>query len=497
MADKNDSRKEKRIVNFDRGDELSRELSAGRDQDIEKQAKSEVKDTGVPDFSMGDAYTSECENRFSNTSEKKISEATSLSMGKPQESAEQGDTAVTSLSAESPPDREVEMGISDEYAKQMINKSEAYDDIEAGPRLKNFEQVYGEIIARDLKRKSEEGEDGYPDEEDVPEASAAEQYEYIDEKYRSQTLTGDEDENKCEEDISEIFSNEVNTEKLEEMDDVEIPPLKVPRDELYRMDMPSLSGKKNGDKGVNEPKKKKKRKKKRYILKFSIAFAFIAVILMFMNTDLFDIKKIEVRGNKSYTGGQIIQKTGIKTGDNIFGTRCGNAEDLLLADAYFKEADISRTLPSTIEINVKERSLAASVKYKDKYLCIDENGKLILTMDKRRKKLTMLAGIKVVDVAAGEILIAKNAGDFKRSLKILRAMKTAGLHFKIIEISKTESHAYVKKHLYCRGEADVITEVIENGSLKKVLDDLKSRGKTKGVITITKNNYISYNPKGK
>ena len=261
MADKNDSRKEKRIVNFDRGDELSRELSAGRDQDIEKQAKSEVKDTGVPDFSMGDAYTSECENRFSNTSEKKISEATSLSMGKPQESAEQGDTAVTSLSAESPPDREVEMGISDEYAKQMINKSEAYDDIEAGPRLKNFEQVYGEIIARDLKRKSEEGEDGYPDEEDVPEASAAEQYEYIDEKYRSQTLTGDEDENKCEEDISEIFSNEVNTEKLEEMDDVEIPPLKVPRDELYRMDMPSLSGKKNGDKGVNEPKKKKKRKK--------------------------------------------------------------------------------------------------------------------------------------------------------------------------------------------------------------------------------------------
>lgn len=61
MADKNDSRKEKRIVNFDRGDELSRELSAGRDQDIEKQAKSEVKDTGVPDFSMGDAYTSECE----------------------------------------------------------------------------------------------------------------------------------------------------------------------------------------------------------------------------------------------------------------------------------------------------------------------------------------------------------------------------------------------------------------------------------------------------
>ena len=140
------------------------------------------------------------------------------------------------------------------------------------------------------------------------------------------------------------------------MDDVEIPPLKVPRDELYRMDMPSLSGKKNGDKGVNEPKKKKKRKKKRYILKFTIAFAFIAVILMFMNTDLFDIKKIEVRGNKSYTGGQIIQKTGIKTGDNIFWTRCGNAEDLLLADAYFKEADISRTLPSTIEINVKERS---------------------------------------------------------------------------------------------------------------------------------------------
>ena len=120
MADKNDSRKEKRIVNFDRGDELSRELSAGRDQDIEKQAKSEVKDTGVPDFSMGDAYTSECENRFSNTSEKKISEATSLSMGKPQESAEQGDTAVTSVSAESPPDREVEMGINYCYGLPIL-----------------------------------------------------------------------------------------------------------------------------------------------------------------------------------------------------------------------------------------------------------------------------------------------------------------------------------------------------------------------------------------
>ena len=49
-----------------------------------------------------------------------------------------------------------------------------------------------------------------------------------------------------------------------------------------------------------------------------------------------------------------------------------------------------KRLADAIEINVKERSLAASVKYKDKYLCIDENGKLIVTMIKGGKSLRCL-----------------------------------------------------------------------------------------------------------
>ncbi len=82
----------------------------------------------------------------------------------------------------------------------------------------------------------------------------------------------------------------------------------------------------------------------------------------------FGVNEIVVSGGHFRSADQIAEFAGIKRGDNIFALDLDAAKSRLLADAWIFEAELTRRLPGTVYVHVKEREAGAIVALGASYL---------------------------------------------------------------------------------------------------------------------------------
>jgi len=88
-------------------------------------------------------------------------------------------------------------------------------------------------------------------------------------------------------------------------------------------------------------RKKKKRRKKNYLLRIFVFAVICAALYFFLNMSFFDVSKIAVKNNNYYTSEQLIEKGGVKTGENIFfESKTGKIKKALLQDPYIKNVNV-------------------------------------------------------------------------------------------------------------------------------------------------------------
>lgn len=122
----------------------------------------------------------------------------------------------------------------------------------------------------------------------------------------------------------------------------------------------------------------KKRNRNKRIIKISLLFIlFIIVILCAMFSPLFNIKTIEVNGNKIVTKNEIISLSKIQIEENSFKLSKGKIKKQVKENAYIQDVKITRKLPSTILIEVEEREPAYLLEYASSYVVIDKQGYML------------------------------------------------------------------------------------------------------------------------
>lgn len=122
----------------------------------------------------------------------------------------------------------------------------------------------------------------------------------------------------------------------------------------------------------------KKRNRNKRIIKFSLLFIlFIIVILCAMFSPLFNIKAIEVNGNKIVTKNEIISLSKIQIEENSFKLSKSKIKKQIKENAYIQDIKITRKLPSTILIEVEEREPAYLLEYAGSYVVIDKQGYML------------------------------------------------------------------------------------------------------------------------
>lgn len=157
----------------------------------------------------------------------------------------------------------------------------------------------------------------------------------------------------------------------------------------------------NGEEVVVSRKKRRRNFSLYYLL--IIIFVILAMIALSV-TFLFNIKTINVKGNTLYPTEQIIEMSGVKIGDNLFRTNPSDVESKILsAFPYFESASVSRKLASTLNIELKEATPVASIKYSDtEFMVISSNGKILETgLSAPKSGTAEVYGMKMAETNVG------------------------------------------------------------------------------------------------
>ena len=195
--------------------------------------------------------------------------------------------------------------------------------------------------------------------------------------------------------------------------------------------------------------------------------------------ELFALKKIEVLGNpQTLKSTQIIQKTGVKTGSNLFAIDLDQIHKTLKKHDFFKEIYVHRRLPSTLVIEVKEFD-PQFVLYTGRFYYIDREGEIFkdITDTADKRDFPVLTGIgeeEVLNLPHWVKKVLTRAGDLKEAYQNTEFAKAFGLS----EIHYEKNIGFIlypekKKYSIKFGRKDFgekiekLTQVMEKLSKKK------------------------------
>ncbi len=243
--------------------------------------------------------------------------------------------------------------------------------------------------------------------------------------------------------------NNIRLKKNEE--DIDFVPFFSNDEEYVEEIVPNRIRKVEPEKIDYEEGKKKVKKRAIAIIKFSFLLAIIIGIGYLMFTlETFNLKEIKVKGNDKYTVQDILNKTKLKKGDNVFKQLLFTDKNLDLS--YVSSSSYSYEVPNVITIIVKERYPA--------YLALDKNSKKYYKLDNEGYILEESDLQNVIDVLLIEGLAFENNVKF-------------GEQIDHVYIKKLETYNKIKKLLEKYEITGEVTRVNFANSLTTIILDDK------------------------
>lgn len=242
----------------------------------------------------------------------------------------------------------------------------------------------------------------------------------------------------------------------------------------------------------------KDRKNRSFRTKFytiSITLLVSIAAVLFSLSPVFTVDSIEVRGNSHYTTEEIINMAHAVPGKNII--YHANKEEMtnyLEQNPYIKSAKVSRRLPSTLVIKVRERQEKFAFRYDDDYLIMDEDG-VLLKKTRNQPNLTMVEGNVVNRIKLGEPLGTEDEQRFRETVDLIKATSKADLYFVRIDMSaRNKVRAYIYDTLLVRTDYDSLITNLDNGRLHQIVEKLFEDGIKRGTITFNEDGSASFMP---
>lgn len=240
------------------------------------------------------------------------------------------------------------------------------------------------------------------------------------------------------------------------------------------------------------------RKKRKFRTRFYVILSVIIIgtfFLLLSLSSIFTVDSIEVKGNKHYTAEEIINMGHATPGRNLFySLNKQETEEYLLQNPYIESATVSRKLPSTMVIKVKERTEKIAFRYDDDYLIMDAGG-ILLKKTRNAPKTTLVEGIVVNKIKLGEKIGTEKPKLMDQALDLIKAMTAADLYFVKIDLSSEKQiKAYIYDTLVVKTDYDTLMTNLKNGRLHLVVEKLFSEGIERGTITFEEDGSASFMP---
>lgn len=223
----------------------------------------------------------------------------------------------------------------------------------------------------------------------------------------------------------------------------------------------------------------------------------VLLAIIFAPTIFFQVSAIDVSGDTRYKSEELIKSTGVKEGDNMFFLDTKQiAEDLKKEYPYLDTVKLHRKMPSTLQIEVTDRTEALSLEQKGKYFILDLTGKVLEEKKSAAKGTATVTGISTKGLEVGTTIDADKQDKIASVIKLLELADSYGMkaHIKTIDVEK----AYDVRITYDK-QYTILLGALEESNLEHKIQFLKAILKEPslpetGVIDLTDEKEARYRP---
>lgn len=167
--------------------------------------------------------------------------------------------------------------------------------------------------------------------------------------------------------------------------------------------------------------------------RFSGLYRFLAVLAVIAAVAaacviFFRINAVTVQGNSRYTAEEVIEASGIVSGDNLIAISKGQVASAIRTQLpYVESVSIKRRLPDTVELTVRERVAVASVDSAGGRWLISSQGKLLEPA--AAQSVITVVGLKAQGpYAGGNLTVAEeDENTLEHVLALLTALEDKGM----------------------------------------------------------------------
>ncbi|HER24799.1 MAG TPA: FtsQ-type POTRA domain-containing protein [Candidatus Atribacteria bacterium] len=144
------------------------------------------------------------------------------------------------------------------------------------------------------------------------------------------------------------------------------------------------------------------------ILTFYLVIGFLAWNLFnfIFSSNFCSIKEIIIQGNNYLSEEEILFRSGINLGENIFKLDLKKSINSLKQEPRIKEVEIKRVIPNKIIICLTEREAAVSVRLGEEYFLCAKEGIVLSKTSESGEALTLplISGLEIDKIDIGEII---------------------------------------------------------------------------------------------
>lgn len=168
----------------------------------------------------------------------------------------------------------------------------------------------------------------------------------------------------------------------------------------------------------------------RLILTYTIIFLIISFLCLFVSsTVLFKIKTIEVQGDEVCSREELVKKSEIKTGDNLFFTKMDLAKEKLEKEIpEIEKVTIKKKIPNKVIIDVKKANKVFDIEHENQHIYTNATGKVLGISDEPDKNLIILRGVGIKSFDVGSKVIYNDASVSKKINELINQMKSKCLY---------------------------------------------------------------------
>ena len=271
--------------------------------------------------------------------------------------------------------------------------------------------------------EDEEGED--TDEEPEPEEDVDSDQEEEDSE--------DTDDEESEEDESEEEESDEDEEESSEESGPDERPIKRSRPR----DAANNAGRRQA--AVKKTLKPKVRLSGRGIFAICLAVALIVMVILVLFLPAFRVRNAHIEGNVALSDQEVLNEIGLEYDAHLMSGVSGNIFDILCLNygkteerikrenPYIEDIRISIKLPSTVNVQIKERRKVCYIRTPDGYAALDKDGIVLelSSFDSNKTVRPVICGLNVTSAELGKKVQISNMNDYKKAIIVLGAILAA------------------------------------------------------------------------